>query len=165
MAIDKVNIESFYDQPDFQPADQWVFQFLDQEYQISKKIVSTNIPFPQLSHEMGSSGLKRYTGVEHVNEITLTLYEDIKFDTLKYFQEWLDYIYDFKNNVFRVAKTRSEESKMIRDARAYYFFGNENNPLDLFNQHSDLSRGNGEPLQYTVNLFVDRIEIVDNQNL
>lgn len=99
-------IDSVFDIGDHLRLSNWEF-FFSTDSDIKFKVRSVTLPRFKLTHEALKNGLKNYTGVAHVETVTIEFYEDVNFSVDTFLQGLMDKVYDAENHVFRVLKSET----------------------------------------------------------
>lgn len=123
------------------------------------KVQSLAVPFPSLEKVTLLSGHKSYTKRNFEEDFTVTLYEDTSFSSFNFFQNWLEKVYNFDDNVFQInppTKTgilNYYGSDLVTPTATFMY---ENmKMISIENLAPD--RSNGGPLSITVNLTFDKM--------
>lgn len=126
-------------------------------------IKSVNIPSEMLTTETKKYGSKKYIGFTPIDTITLTFYENTKFEIYQYFKDWKDSIFDPITKTFKVL---TSEIQKYKSASITYY-----RPLALYNKPTkvftfpklmilglselNLDHETGDPLEWSVTLAVE----------
>lgn len=155
------NIESAYNIGDHQKLSNWTFSFNDEE-DFEYRIRSVNLPFFTLTHESTTSGRKFYNGVQHVDTISLDMYETLDYRTKQKLDELRDQVFDIEQKVYK---------SNISPATAYptgilTFYGEGDTITKVYKLERmrflgigeiSLSYDDGGPLVYSVTFAIDNI--------
>ena len=74
-------------------------------------VKSVNLPFEKLLTETKKYGDKKYIGFTPVETITITFFENTKFEIYEFFKTWMDSIFDPITKTFRVLLSESVKFK------------------------------------------------------
>ena len=155
------SIDSAYNIGDHQQVTNWTFSF-DNEESFEFRVRSVTLPYFKLTHESTRQGLKFYNGVEHVDQITLELYETLDFQTKKKLDALFGAVFDLEKKVF---KSNVPENAFPTGILTMYG-GEDNRVTRTFRMDrmrilgvDDLSLAydSSGPLVYTVTFAIDQI--------
>ncbi|MDA3855498.1 MAG: hypothetical protein PF569_04525 [Candidatus Woesearchaeota archaeon] len=145
---------------DLQLRNRWYCYFQDMPK--TRFMVKTiNLPFDKLVTETKKYGSKKYVGFTPPETITITFFENTKFEIYKYFKSWMDTIFDPVTKTFNVLE---EESVKFRTATIEFYTHiplefttlefKLNDLMILGLDELSLDQETGEPLEWSVQLAV-----------
>lgn len=146
----------------YQLSNDWDLVFVDNPL-LQFRIKSCSLPFLNLSVEAKKTGEKYYSGITHVNEFSIEVYETITFETYKYFKAWQDLIFNPVTMTFNIAPTPDAFDK---NATLLFNVGFVPNGVQRFTLEGlklkgfaplSLNYETGTALTYTVNMSVKRV--------
>ena len=137
-------IDSVFEQEPPQLSNFWEFLIDDLEsFTPRYQVVSTSLPFFQTQYQTRSTGEKVYTGVQHVDSITLELRETVEFSTYNYLKSWMDAVI---NEDFEFQAYEGEEDPIHRDGiLTFKSFRDSGQTERLTNEVKEFIRGFNVP--------------------
>lgn len=168
-----INVEQYRLYND-QLSNMWQLNFLPHP-ELDFHIVDTNLPFPKLEAESRGYGEAFYSGFTPVETVSFTFRCTENFNTFDFFQDWLEDIYDYNNNVFKTFSNNVElYTKKYKNANITFLKKKGGHLLNIpsksFNllglmplgfSEISLTNDNGEPLEFTVEMTVEQVIPVD----
>jgi len=158
---------SQYRQFEDQLANMWGLIFPDYP-NLDFHLVETTIPFSQLVTETRKSGKKYYSDYTPTDSVSFTFRETELFSSFNFFQKWLESIYDYEKGVFKVFTSERQKYKNAIIQFSSKFAGTTGiiptksfeliGLLPLGFSEISLSNDTGEPLQFTVNMTVEKVK-------
>lgn len=174
-----------------QLSSQWEFKLILDWYATNKRTMGTDefsirvksvsLPTMSLEHESHPTGLKYYSGVTHVDTITIEVEERYDFAVYDTLMKLMDGVYDARARTFR-----NIDDNMLLEAYLNFYTGipwltvmpqalqaESHNVVKTFNFHrmriKEVSEMNpsyedGSPLTHTVTFTVEDIEPIDNSD-
>lgn len=128
-------------------------------------IKSISLPFEKLLTETKKYGDKKYTGFTPVENITITFFENTKFEIYEFFKDWMDDIFDPTTRTFRVlanerVKYKYAVIKFYRttlSSRPVTIQFKLNNLMILGLDELTLDQETGASLEWSVQLSVEEV--------
>lgn len=151
---------------DLQLDNQWNVK-LDDLPNSTFMVKSINLPFEQLLTETKKYGQKFYTGFTPVETLTITFFENTRFEIYEYLNNWYDTIFDREKRVFKVLTNRNDKYK--NGTIAFYrpdttitktFALTDLQILGI--DEITLDQESSEPLQWSAQFSVGNVKVVDN---
>lgn len=99
--------------PDFQLANMWALEFADFPHR-DFLIYETSMPLPNLNYSKTSWDLVTPESHENLGEFTFTFYETLKFEGSRFFQTWMNEIYDFEKRVWRKGYVNKKKNAKLK---------------------------------------------------
>jgi len=96
-------IDTAYDSSNHQLANLWEFYISKkegEEWPLVAKVISTSLPFINLTHETRNTGEKSYTGFTPIETFSITFYENRDFSTFQYFEDWMGAVFNEELGTF-----------------------------------------------------------------
>jgi len=106
---------------DYQLSHQWDLVFTDPKATslgLKFRVSDCSIPFRNLRAERKNTGELIYTEVAEFEEMSFTIREDSSFTTYKYFEDWLNTVYDFDKRMFNAPTT---DNNFYRDCEVVFY--------------------------------------------
>lgn len=147
---------------DLQLNNRWYCYFEDL-WKSSFMVKSINLPFEKLLTETKKYGDKKYVGFVPVETITITFFENTKFEIYKFFKDWMDKIFDSETKTFRVLDNVNVKYKTAKISFYTSILGltsieyNLKDLMILGINEITLDQESGVPLEWSVDLAVNDI--------
>lgn len=155
-----------YRQFNYQLANLWRIDFKDYP-DLDFHLINTSLPMPKLEYEGRKYGEKIYTGFTAPDQITFTFRETQEFSSYKFFQDWLETLFDYEKGEYKTLNNYEDKYKSATLNFLNKNFGNKiskkTQSFDLINlmplgfSDIDVSTDSGEPLQFTIEMAVENV--------
>lgn len=163
---------------EYQHANMWdlhIYADSADDDDVSLSIYDTSLDLPQLLMSARSDGRKYIDGFRSEDSVSITFLVDKQFNNFKYFQNWLSIMYDYKKRVYRTIAKGSLNDR-LRYRRGVVNFASHKetgrqistikfvmvNMRPLGFSSLRLNDTSNEPLSFSVDFAIDRVEIDDS---
>lgn len=104
MAIGSGYADSIFSQSNFLRPNNFDFFFEDAP-EVQYNVRSITLPFNKLQSQATKSGVKYYSGIEFVQNVTVSFLESTDLRVLKFLKTWFDQVFDPTSKRFRAQQT------------------------------------------------------------